>query len=357
MHEPGEDFFCRMCTHAGVALIATDADLRIRFWNASAGRIFGGSSETMLGQPLTSIVPFERRELGTRLFERALYRGEISEFEFPHRSPQGNPIYLAVTISPIFAEAGGTIGISIYVRDVTRRLDLQREIAETQKMSALGSMAGEVAHHFNNVIGGIMTSIDFVQNSDDPAELRRSLRATANALARANKLTRSLLAFAEGDPSDSLRGDPAETIRKFIATIEPRLRSQNIQLETDLQPVQALVPARRMLTILDRVTANAFEAMPEGGTLRFELAPASENQIVLRICDTGKGIFPENLPHVFEPFFTTKSIDGRDASPHAGLGLAVVHGIVKDLGGTITLASRPAGGTICSVCLPRQTQG
>lgn len=347
---PHAEFFRNLCVHAGVALIAADRDLRIRFWNPAAGRIFGGSVETMLGQPIVSVVPHESRETATRLVERVLHHGEVSEFEFPHRSPTGSPIWLAVTISPIFQD-GSTVGVSVFVRDVTRRMNLERQTADARKMTALGSMAGEVAHHFNNIIGGIITSIDFVQDSDDVMTLRRVLKTTAAALTRANELTLDLLAFAEGDRTECPAESVREIVTRFASILEPSLARQGIRLETDLQPVQAWLPTRRVNTILKHLTTNAREAMPDGGTLRIELGTAPDSRILLRVSDTGVGIPPEHAARAFEPFFTTKQSD-PDRGPHSGLGLAVVHGIVRDLKGTVSLASREGGGTVCSVSLP-----
>jgi signal transduction histidine kinase len=304
-----------------------------------------------------SIVPYERRELASRLFERALQKREVSEFEFPHRNPLGEAMYLAVTISPIMDEHGNSTGVSVYVRDVTRRMELEREVAESQKMSALGTMAGAVAHHFNNVIGGIITSVDFARNSDNPKTMRRTLETTVAALSRASQLTLGLLAFAEGDHSDTWTGDLTEIVKEFVASLESRFANQNIRVESDVQPVRAMMPAKRITSILEGVTANACEAMPQGGRLRIELLPDGPGQIRLRVSDTGAGIASEDLPRVFEPFFTTKGDDPSAPKDHLGLGLAVVHGLVKDLGGSVTLESTLRQGTTCNVILPAVAQG
>lgn len=348
-----DHFFKDMCVHAGVALIGTDEHLNIRFWNPAATRMLGGSAEAMLGQPIQSILPAERREMADRLLERTLARGEISEFEFQHRNPAGQPTYLAVTLSPVIDSTGRRIGISVYVRDVTRRMELERKMADSRKMSALGAMAGQVAHHFNNVLGGIITSLDFVQDSDDAIALRRSMRMAVSALTRANSLTQGLLAFAEGDRCASDLVDMAELVRQFAARLEPRLRAQSITLEQSIEPTTARLPGRQITTVLENLTSNAREAMPQGGTLRIELKHLADGQrVALRISDTGCGICAENQHRLFEPFFTTKSQAPSDLNQHAGLGLAVVHGIVKDLGGEVTLSSQTGCGTTCSVTLP-----
>lgn len=345
-------FFHNLCRQAGLALIATDEQLNIRFWNDSAARMLGGSAEEMIGRPIASIVPDDRRELAERLCERTLTRGEIGELEFDYRNTLGDALCLAVTLSPITTEQSQRIGVSVFVRDVTRRMDLERSAAHQQKMAALGTMAGQVAHHFNNVLGGIITSLDFAQGHDNPDILRRAMRTAMTALSRANRLTQGLLAFAEGDRSECPLDDLSQVVQRFLVDLAPRLAEEQVRLETDVDPIKGLVPSRRVTTILEHLSANAREAMAEGGALRIELKPfGDEPKAILRVADTGCGITPENLPRVFEPFFTTKC-EQYDAAQHAGLGLAVVHGIVKEMGGSVSLCSTMSGGTVCSVVLP-----
>ena len=345
-------FFKSVCEHAGVALIATDDRLNIRFWNAAAGRMFGGTADVMVGQPLISVVPQERRGLVQRLLDRALGKGEVREFEFRHRDAEDRATYLAATVSPILGGAGRCIGVSACVRDVTRGMDLVRDVAQTQRMSALGSMAGAVAHHFNNLLGGMTTTIDFAQASDDPEVLRRALQATASALVRANGLTQGLLAFAEGDRSDSPVAGVTETVRQFLDANRAAWASRNIAVEADLQELDTPAPVRPLQTVLEILSVNACEAMGDGGTLRFELTRADDDRFLLRLRDTGVGMPLEHLRHVFEPFFTTKRVQNRDLPDHVGLGLAVAHGIVKDLGGTVSVGPGEQGGAVCSLLLP-----
>jgi PAS domain S-box-containing protein len=351
MGMPDDSFFRHLCRDAGVALIATDPELSICFWNSAASRFFGGSSEAMIGQPLVSVVPAEQRELATRYFERTIREGEVAEFDFAHRGPSGEPMMLAITVSPVVDEAGTTLGLSVHVRNVTRRLEHERQIAATRKMSALGTMAGGIAHHFNNVIGGVITSIDFAQTSDDPQFVRRLLGSAITALSRASKLTQSLLIFAEGDQRDTQTASLVETIRESLAPLSGPMARQGIKLETSLEPLDVAFPLKRIQTILQNLTNNALEAMPKGGTLRIQLSRQG-SQVVLTLSDTGVGIQNENLSRLFEPFFTTKSPQCNDTISHTGLGLAVVHGLIRDLGGTILVASEPDKGTTIVVRLP-----
>ena len=354
MEQVSDEFLRDACLHAGVAMIAADADLRVRFWNRAATRFFGGSAESMYGQEITSIVPHERRELAHRFIGRTLQSGEITEFEFSHRDPAGQPVYLAITVSPIIDQQGGHVGVTVHVRDVTRRIDAERTAGETRKMAALGTMAGAISHHFNNLLCGLITSADFARDSTDPQVLQRTLRAIVPILNRASGLTRNLLAFAEGDHTHSPPENVAVILKRFLESVKDVAAVRNIEIRSHIEPVDAELPAKQLTTILDCLGANAAEAMPDGGTFTVQLEPTADGQdFVLRVSDTGHGIPEEQLTRVFEPFFTTKGLDSTGSADHPGLGLAVVHGIVRDLGGGVTFCSSPETGTTFSVRLPR----
>ena len=355
MPEPSpEGFFCDLCNSVGVAMIATDTDQRVRFWNAAAARMFSRTADQMVGQPAVSIVPEDRRELADRLLSRSLSRGECSELEFRIRDDAGQTRCLAVTLSPIRSSDGTSQGVAISARDVTQRMVLEHGLAESEKMASLASMAAGVAHHFNNLLGGVVTSIDFALQSDDSRLLRRTLTKASDALSRGNQLTLSLLAFAEGDRSTSPIEPVVDTVETFIEATRPTLEVRNIRVETDLHPVDATVPAKPLLTILDNLTCNAAEAMADtGGLIRLELSATSDGGVlILKVSDTGTGIAEPDLPRVCEPFFTTKGdIRGGNVA-HAGMGLAMVHGIVRDLQGSIHFSRNEPNGTICTVRFP-----
>jgi len=349
-----EHFFRRLCEHAGIATIALDSQLQIVFWNKAAGQLFGRSPDQMVGRSLLSLVPESRRSLAERLLRRTLREGTIGEFDVQHEDAAGRRIDLAVTLSPIPGAQGVPVGVAVHLRDITRRTKAERALAEARKMSALGAMAGAVAHHFNNLLGGLMTTLDFARQNRDPAAVRRALNGMMEPLSRAVTITHALLAFAEGDRTDDEIGDVNTVVERFVTELRPALMEENIILETTLQAVEAALPTRKLKTILESLTANAREAMPAGGCLRIALERTEHsNEFVLQLSDTGCGINDSVLEHVFEPFFTTHPADPRTGRCHLGLGLAVVHGVVKELGGTVTLCSSPESGTICSVRLPR----
>jgi len=346
------EFFEQLCRSAGIAIIATDVDRRIRVWNDAAAAMFGTPAERMLNQPLVNVMPPNRRDLAEQMFNRAIRDHVVSEFEIVHTLQQSAPRHLGVTVSPILSNDGRCIGASACIRDITRRVDLEKKLQESEKMASLGSLAGGVAHHFNNILGGVATQVDFAIQSDEPAVARRALRITAEAVNRAGNLTRDLLAFAEGDRRPDELGDLTETVLSFVDQLEPGLRDRKIDLALDLNsaPIRE-VPRHRLLTVLRNLADNAIEAMPNGGQLAIALWTEGD-EVAVEMTDTGCGIDENTQRHVFEPFFTTKGPRPVGSGGGTGLGLAVVHGLVRDMGGTISLKSSPGQGCQVEIRLP-----
>ncbi|UCD29623.1 MAG: PAS domain S-box protein [Planctomycetota bacterium] len=347
-----ENYFNNLCHYAGVGLIGTDEHLNIRFWNRISESVFGKTAQEITGKPAISIFADDRQDEIFKLFKRAINERKISGFEFEYTDHNNENKHLAITISPIVDDNQTGKGISLCVRDITLKNELLRDVAESQKMSALDLMAGAVAHHFNNLIGGIITSIDFALNSGNAKIYRRTLQTTMDTLNRANRLTLSLLAFAEGGHKDTITDEVTEIVNRYIESIRIPLEEKNITLEADIHPVNAHVTTKQLATVLDHLIDNCCEAMPEGGKIRIELRLTTDsNNFVIEVHDTGVGIQQRDLDRVFEPFFTTKNDDEYNPTQHPGLGLAVVHGIVKEMGGIVTLAPAPEG-TVCTIRLP-----
>ncbi|MBI4580833.1 MAG: PAS domain-containing protein [Planctomycetes bacterium] len=348
---PSEDYFRSIDCHAGLGILATDEQFRIRFCNQAAVHLLGRPAAELIGEDIKTIVPPARAALAQRLLDHIVQTGESSDFELEYERPDGRMLHLAVVVSPV-RDGERLAGVSVFLRDISRRLHLLRDMAQAQKMAALESMAGALAHHFNNILGGAITTADFALAGDDPDLHRRTLGLTVTALSRANELTRGLLAFAEGEHSDTTTADIRQTLERYLAALDETLKARRIRLEADIQPVSASAPPTAVTVILDRLIANAVEAMPNGGTLRIRLATRTDDQVLLCVGDTGCGIAREILPRMFEPFFTTRQPDRGGTSPHHGLGLAIVHGIVKDLGGTVSVDSAPGSGTTITIHLP-----
>ncbi len=352
----GEAYYRELCEQIGVALIATDVSLNIRTWNAAAGRMFGAASDRMLGAPAISIIPQDRRIPAQRMFRQAIESGESSELEFQHRDSHGDARELSGTIAPIVSESGARIGASICIRDITRRMHLQAELHESRKMSSLGAMAGAIAHHFNNILGGVVTGIDYANACSDPAVTKRVLEQTSRALIRASVLVNGLLAFAEGTPRADGLSDLTELMNDLADELEPAVEGRNIKFSLNLPAFPIMpVPRTQLYTILRNIAQNAIEAMPNGGSLRIDVSD-NESATVIAISDTGCGLDKDTQTRIFEPFWSTKG-DGVLGSAATGMGLAIAHGLAQVIGATITVSSEPEKGSNFTVTIPHPTGG
>ena len=349
----GQTYFRQLCEHLGVAVIAVDVHLDIRFWNAAAVRIFGAGAERMIGTPIASIVPQQRRNEAERILRRAVETGETTSFEFEHPDLNGHRRQLIVTVAPVPDESGVRIGASACIRDITRRVKLQAELSESRKMSALGALAGAIAHHFNNILGGVITSVDYAAAARDPALTTRVLGQTSHALLRATTLVNGLLAFSEGDQRPGDLRDFTEIVHELADEIGRTSAEKRISFTLNLPALPVLsLPRVQVQTVLRNIIQNAIEAMPDGGTLKIDVS-LERDRVVTCISDTGCGLDEAAVARVFEPFWSTKPNPGTQGETAPGLGLAIAHGLVQVLGGSICVSSEPAKGSCFKVSLPR----
>ena len=350
-----ESYFRQLAEQMGIALIATDLDLNIQIWNAAAARMFGAAADRMIGTPAASIVPQERRMVAERMLRRALESGQTYQFAFQHRDIEGHQRELAGTIAPVISESGDCIGTSVCVRDITQRIHLQNELNESRKMVSLGALAGGIAHHFNNILGGVITSVDFALTGNDPAITNRVLQQTGKALQRATTLVNGLLAFAEGGHHPDDLGDFTEIIFELADEVEALIKGRGIDFELNIPKLPILPMARtQVLTVFHNIVQNAIEAMPQGGTLTIDVS-LKPDWAVTCITDTGVGLDETARSHIFEPFWSTKGAlsSSTTDTEGTGLGLAIAHGVAQTIGGVITVTSEPKKGSSFKISLPR----
>jgi PAS domain S-box-containing protein len=233
--------------------------------------------------------------------------------------------------------------------DLTSRRQLEDDLLQAQKMDAIGQLASGVAHDFNNMLTAIRGYADLLMlRSADCPDGRSEVEEIIKASDRAAALTHQLLAFSRKQVLQTAVAD----VNEIVGGLEPMLRrliGEHIDLVAVLQPDLARVRVDRgqFEQVLLNLSVNARDAMPEGGTLRFETANLPGGRIELRVADSGHGMDDATVSRVFEPFFTTK-----EQGKGTGLGLSTVYGIVKQSGGEISVASRPGLGTTFRVVLP-----
>jgi len=338
-----ESFYRELCVSSPAALIATDGSFSVVIWNQAATDLFGVDAARMRGEPLVTVVRQSQREMFTHVLERTGADGVTRELELSQGRPDGRARTLLAVVSALQTDAFDG-GVAVWIRDISNRKRLAERLAATEKMASLGTLAGGVAHHFNNMIGGVTTAVDFALTNNDPAACRRALQMTAEAVSRIAKLTQSLLSFAEQDPRRIDLADLTEVVLTFVHLIERPLSERMIGVELELNPVPIVaVEANRMHQVLGNLLSNAEDAMPDGGTLRLSIG-CDDHWVWLDFADSGPGIHPKHLPLVFEPFFTTKGLLAGGDGGNPGLGLSVVHGIIMEMGGEIAATSQPGRG-------------
>ncbi len=333
-------------------------------WSDGTARIFGFEPGEFDGREETfySMVKGEDVELVREAMRGAL-AGERG-YEVAHRIVQrdGRERWVQQKADVERDEAGGPRRMVGVIQDVTERKMLEEQFRQSQKMEAIGRLAGGVAHDFNNILAVIMMQSELAQMGEDiPDPVVDSLEQIRAAAERAAKLTRQLLLFSRKQVMQPQDIDLNETVTGLAKMLQ-RIIGEDVRLEMHLH--SAALVTRADAGMLDQVlmnlAVNARDAMPGGGRLlietsvrvvkKEEAAPHPDSApgpyVSLSVEDSGTGISPEVLPRIFEPFFTTK-----EAGKGTGLGLATVFGIVKQHSGWVTVASELGKGTRFEVFL------
>lgn len=339
--------------HALRAMFVLDEQATILMANEGARRQFaqpGGADLT--GQSFLDLLHPDDRAAVEKALADAV-REDASEVFLHNVRPANRPGWAYSLIATSLGESpADPIRLGVQLVNLSQQYAWESQRHYAEKMRALRQFAAGVAHHFNNILGGAMTAVDFARQHPTPQAVDRALRVTEETLARARDLAHALLAFAGGDRRLADLCDLTEAVIRFVDGLEQRLAGGNVRLEVRLHPVPVLpVPFERLNTVLDHLITNALEAMPHGGVIGIELC-SDDRAVRLRIWDTGGGISDEALEHLFEPFYTTKIEPGELVSRHLGLGLCVAHGMLREMGGDLAIERLPERGTCCVLTWP-----
>ncbi|MES2993792.1 MAG: ATP-binding protein [Pseudomonadota bacterium] len=329
--------------------------------------------EQVLGQLFWDTVwwsrsPEPRADWPERLRRAALANGPVlSEDTF--NAPDGEMRIASAAVTAV-KDASGAVDcfivqgtdITEHRRDEQRRKQLEAQLRETHKMQAIGTLAGGIAHDFNNILGAILGNLALAQQdaaADHPVQPR--LAQIHKAASRARNLVRRILAFSRQQPHElvaqPLRPILEETLELLRSTLPP---SVALVLRLSDAPLWVNADATQLQRVVMNLCANAAHALGPGrGRLEVGLAPADAPPpgargawVQLWVRDDGCGMDEATRGRIFEPFFTT-----RDRAEGTGLGLSVVHGIVAEHGGVITVESAPGRGSCFRIALPLADAG
>jgi PAS domain S-box-containing protein len=353
------------------ALYMLDPEGKISSWNAGGERIKGYSASEIIGEHFSRFYTAPDRAAGrpARALRIARETGRYEEEGWRVRK-DGSYFWASVVIDPIRADDGRLLGFAKITRDISERRDamlalerVQRQLAESQKMDAIGQLTGGVAHDFNNLLMVVAGHIQTLKRvaADDP-KAARAAQAIEHAAERGAALTSQLLTFARRsrvNPQAVNLRERIDSIREVLTSGIGRNIRFVVDVAADVWPVT--VDVGELEIGLVNLVVNARDAMPDGGTITVtaknvlleddETAPSGE-YVALCVEDTGVGIPDDILARVFDPFFTTKPT-GRGT----GLGLSQVHGFVHQAGGTVKIGSTLGAGTVLTMYLPRAKNG
>ncbi|MEW6264898.1 MAG: PAS domain-containing protein [Thermodesulfobacteriota bacterium] len=342
-----------------IALI--DRKYRILRLNRSMAKVLGLSPDEAVGRLCYEIVHGSKAPPAYCPHAALMADGREHQAEVREERLGGD---FLVTTSPLLDDRGVLIGSVHVARDITEQKKLEVQLRQSQKMEAIGTLAGGIAHDFNNILGAIIgyTQLSMLDTLEGSI-LRKNLRQVLAASNRASNLVKQILTFSRQRESERQPIRLSSIIAEAIRLLRASLPS-TIEIRHGLSSTKAAVVAdpTQMHQVLMNLCSNAAHAMRDkGGILEISLAETflDEAEVMrygmtpgpyvrLTVGDTGHGIDPAVMDRIFDPFFTTK-----ETGQGTGMGLAVVHGIVKTHGGNISVRSKVGQGTVFEVLLPR----
>ncbi|OFV90493.1 MAG: hypothetical protein A3G76_02250 [Acidobacteria bacterium RIFCSPLOWO2_12_FULL_65_11] len=348
------------------AIITMDQRLDIREFNPAAERMFGYTRLGMLGRSVELLLPAADRAKEIEAIREYMTTGHGPlaggrRLELTALRADGTEFPVELTVARMGTE--GRAGLTGFIRDITEQRALEEQLRQSQKLEAIGRLAGGVAHDFNNILASIMGAADLLSMQLPPdAPAVGEANEIKQAVERGAGLTRQLLAFSRRQATRSRLFALGDVVRG-MDTMLRRLIGREVELEIIdcARSPTVRADSGQIEQVVLNLAINARDAMPEGGRLtvrvdQVHLDEAAALALVegnagryarLSVIDTGTGMDEATKARLFEPFFTTK-----EQGKGTGLGLSIVYGIVKQSGGYISVLSEPGRGSTFNIYLP-----
>jgi PAS domain S-box-containing protein len=343
------------------AILVCDLQDRVVYWNKSAARLYGWTSEEALGRSAGELLHSDASPLpedaAASLRERGEWTGELQQFTRDERK-----VIVQSRWTLVRDDLGVPKSTLIINTDVTEKRELEQQFLRTQRMESIGTLAGGIAHDLNNLLAPILLAIDLLeQNATDDRTLR-TIGLIESSARRAADMVKQVLTFARGMEGERTVLQIPQLIEEMAgigAQSFPKMIDFSVSCPEMLPPVMG--DATQLQQVLMNLCVNARDAMPHGGTITLSAEHlvldehyAAMNPeahpgpyVLLRVRDSGTGMPPQIMEKIFEPFFTTKEI-GKGT----GLGLSTVLAIVRSHKGFIRVKSEPGKGTEFQMYLP-----
>ncbi|NCC39104.1 MAG: PAS domain-containing sensor histidine kinase [Gammaproteobacteria bacterium] len=335
-------------------LVSTDIAGGILSWNRAAERLTGYRTKAVLGRLLPELfAPSDRPAIEHALANGAALGGPQSA-EWALETSMGGRIAVSWTLAPMLDESGKPIGMVAAGRDLTERYRLEAELMQSQKLAALGVMAGGIAHEIRNPLAVASSAAQFLLEESLEPELRdECARKTIAGIHKASQIIENLLRFARPEAAEKMtRIDPVAVLHQAVSMVEHQASLNRIEIQTRFfeHPYWVRGVASLLEQAFINILLNAIAAMPGGGLLAVATEIAGD-QLVVRVRDTGIGIDSADLGRIFDPFYTCSPV-----ARGTGLGLSICYSIIRQHQGRIEVESQAGLGTCFHVSLPLAEQ-
>jgi PAS domain S-box-containing protein len=351
------------------AIFLTSPEGTVLTWNQGAQRLFGYTAEEAIGSTIRDlIVPEEYGDQSERARQQ-VHTGQQVLLETVRLHKDGSRIDVSLGLTPHIEPPGELIAISAIIRDITERRLVESRLRQSEQLQSVGTLAGGVAHEVNNQMAVVLGFGEFVlralgSNHPEAADLH----AIVAAAARAARISQQLLAFSQQLPIVRQEVNLAELVRQLVPELHQLLGPDRSLEILEVAESHVRVDPIQIERVLIQLATNARDSMDAGGRLSIALRNTTLSQndglahpgddvvpgayALLEVADNGSGMDEITLRRAFEPFFTTKPFGSGN-----GLGLATVHGVVKQHGGQVWATSRLGEGTTIRVYLPAGSAG
>jgi len=335
-------------------IVSKDLDGIITSWNPAAQRLFGYSSEEIIGQSILKLIPDHLQAEEKTIIESIRAGRPVEHFETVRVTKEGRLLEVALTVSPIRDDQGVVIGASKILRDVSDRKRIEQSLLQAEKIAATGRMAATIAHEINNPLEAVMNLLYLLRSKITDADGIAYLSTAEGELGRVSHIAKQTLGYYREHAAATF-ASLSEIAEQALTIYEPRCTAVGIQIHTSFRSSRKTFLRRgEMMQVISNLIANSIYAMPNGGRLSVTTEDTEDRGggTVLIILDDGVGIAPGDLPRVFEAFFTTRSTVGT------GIGLFVAKQFIEGHGGEITITSQreeKEHGTAIRIFVPLQT--
>jgi two-component system NtrC family sensor kinase len=326
-----------------VGILAIDLDDRIESWNAQMEAMYALSRAEALGQTLSSVFP---AELCDALDKFRNESGVHNLYKFRLTTRAGELRTVNAAIAPLLSRGFVTVGRIILVDDITERVTLEAQLAQTDKLSSIGLLAAGVAHEINTPLAVISSYAQMLSKQlRGDQRLGPVLEKITQQSFRAAEIANGLLNFSRTSTTEFRETNLNQVIRDTLSLLEHQFKTAQIDLDLELTPELPPIHgnAGKLQQVFLNLLLNAKEAMPGGGRLR--VATLVNGHVEALVSDSGAGIAPEHLKRIYDPFFTTKTAPKPGDKRGTGLGLSVSYGIIQEHAGKIHVESAIGAGT------------